>query len=325
MGISLTNAAKQELAGASQTQYVNAQTSLSKGIISQRGGNTIESLAYFYEAKNYDPSFNEAVARVNTLSATISTGGMGDKIRNDIAWRDEWLKLLTEAHSYFMNNQPTPFVELVYDPTLIERSVNFQERTARLSFYATLYTVRPPSFQILSDLKQGLEATKRNRAWELNFYPHRWIPNRLYRLSAELVNDRGETVSTMNDSVGESYLSVTDISRQEGRTDLDFGVHEWWYCGMNDDFVMEFHDNSNRVTYSTKTSSTREISFTVKASDITEGMTIRIRSVVEYEYVNEKYGCYRLNRYGPNIISISTGKLSGEPPDPHTRLNLQVR
>jgi len=100
MGVVLTDSAKRELSGAGSAAYVNAQTALARGIVAQRGGNIIESMAQFYEANSYDASFAEAAARANTLSTTIRTGSFGENFRNDLAWRDEWIKILEDARRY---------------------------------------------------------------------------------------------------------------------------------------------------------------------------------------------------------------------------------
>jgi TolB-like protein len=335
MGIGLTNTAKGELAAASQSQYVNAQTALSKGIIAQQGGNTVESLAYFYEANSYDPSFDEAAARANSLSASVRTGSMGDNIRNDIAWRNEWKKLLDDAKAYFITHYQFALAELVYDPTIIQGKVDYQRETVHLSFKAHMKPIQDPSLKILADLIQGLEATGRQRVWNLSFSPERWwyksFPfnqwpkselyvyffSRRYRLSADLLNDQGRIIAAFNGLEGILAGSsrnpagnlVPTVEQQKDRGILLLSR------ATGDVFApWNFELKSQRIIYTyhpeMENASAVNIPFIVKVSDITDGMTVRITNVYEYLVEDYSYNDFGiLNRYGPDIIPIKTGRL----------------
>jgi len=63
MGVALTDRGKTELAQASSQQTVQAQTALSRGIVTQRQGKEDEALGYFTQAVTIDPVLPEARTR----------------------------------------------------------------------------------------------------------------------------------------------------------------------------------------------------------------------------------------------------------------------
>ena len=103
MGVRLTAAAVNELGKASTQQSVAAQTALARGITAQRRGTEVAALSYYFQAAAFDPSLMEATNRASVMSANISSGNIGDDVRNDIQWRRDWVARLTETEQYFDN------------------------------------------------------------------------------------------------------------------------------------------------------------------------------------------------------------------------------
>ena len=119
MGVALTEKSKTELAKAAEQQAVNAQTAMAQGIVAQRGGTVVESLSYYLQSASYDPGLTEAASRVTILTANITSGNMGENIRNDIAWRDQWRARLAEAEQVYANYmKQQPLYSLVYSANL---------------------------------------------------------------------------------------------------------------------------------------------------------------------------------------------------------------
>jgi TolB-like protein len=113
LGISLTDAARNELLGIGSEESLEAQTALARGITAQRGGNTakttVETMFYYSDAQSLDPSLREAAERLSTVqsavqstvqavqkmkevekpkilqsSATSKTGNIGKDARNEV-------------------------------------------------------------------------------------------------------------------------------------------------------------------------------------------------------------------------------------------------
>jgi hypothetical protein len=102
MGVKLSDRAISELSTANQ-QSINAQTVLAKGITAQRMGFEVEALTYYFQAKKFDPSLPEAANRSEVLAANISSGRIGDDLRNDVQWRRDWIARLAETEQYVKN------------------------------------------------------------------------------------------------------------------------------------------------------------------------------------------------------------------------------
>jgi len=200
MGVTPTERTRTELSGAAEANRVSAQTALARGIVAQHLGDTLETLAQYYQAAAFDPTLIEAAARANTMSTSIRSGSMGANIRNDIAWRDEWVKILADANRTLQNiPQPQrPVLQqivvaqiVVPDSNFRQGNINYNARTAELmvdfDINTNLFSVPyPPEYQaaldtyfaafrartsaynsIVADLNAGLNATGRNSAWGL--------------------------------------------------------------------------------------------------------------------------------------------------------------
>ncbi|GHV71194.1 hypothetical protein AGMMS49928_21940 [Spirochaetia bacterium] len=211
LGVELTEQSRTELAGAAEQQSVNAQTALAQGITAQRGGTVVEALSYYFQAANYDSSLTEAASRVNILSADITSGDMGSNIRNDLAWRDQWLARLAEAEQVYADKVkgPTPYY-LVYDFNIQQGAVDYNNRTVDISGVtvdlvpnAAWFNAKSSVTNVVNVVRQGLLATGRADTWGLN-----WPRNSVGRNSpfgnrgesfnvvVELVNDTGKTIGS---------------------------------------------------------------------------------------------------------------------------------
>jgi WD40 repeat protein len=167
IGIQLTDSGKQELL-TGNTSTVLAQTGLARGITAQAGGSEIEALFNFTQAITFDPSQLEALSRLNTLSTTISSGTISQKILNDLQARDRWIDAFKETTRFF--NEHPPF-EITFDPNLIQiGETNYARRTANLGMRIAL----DPSvagFGALNALLEGLEKTGRRNTWGFSGWP----------------------------------------------------------------------------------------------------------------------------------------------------------
>ncbi|MDR1129034.1 MAG: DUF1566 domain-containing protein [Treponema sp.] len=257
MGVSLTEEGKKALYGI-QARAVEAETALAQGIAAQKKGTIVEALSYYYNAASFDPSLTEASGRLNMLSAGIAGGNIGQNVRNDIEQRREWLKVLTECAAFFKTHLPW---EIVYDPALTEGKVDYQKETAELSFEAVL---RPTDgFNVLDTLLEGLEKTGKRKTWGLKEWPlsgegkvfdikkNRYgDPQPLeFLLEAALLNDRGRTISTAKVSFT-SGLKMEDKDEDKESKPVVYG-------------------NGQR----------QSITFTVKAGDISDKMTVKITRI----------------------------------------------
>jgi hypothetical protein len=241
MGVSLTEEGKKALYGV-QTRAVEAETALAQGISAQKKGTIVEALSYYYNAASFDPSLAEASGRLNVLSAGIAGGNIGQNVRNDIERRKEWLKVLNECAAFFKTHMP---YEIEYDPALTEGEVDYQKETAELSFEAVLYPT--DAFRVLDTLLEGLEKTGKRETWKLDGWPLSgegkvFDSSRLdFPLEAALLNGSGKTIAT-------AKAGFTGEIGRSGLTVYGSGEAE-------------------------------NITFTVKAADISDRMTVKITKI----------------------------------------------
>jgi hypothetical protein len=205
MGVSLTDQARQELSGADSRQAVDAQTALARGITAQKGGTMVESLSYYVQSVNYDPSLAEAASRLNILSADISSGNMGEDVRNDIQWRNQWVERLRECERYYANymKDPTPYY-LVYSTDLQHGAIDYANETVPISFTIDLLPNAAwidTAGKVVNLIGSGLQATGRIKAWDLNWTstsiskPSPFINrDEQFTVAVELVNDTGTAI-----------------------------------------------------------------------------------------------------------------------------------
>jgi len=166
MGVQLTDAAVNELEKPGSSQTIRAQTNLARGIIAQQRGTTIEAMAYYSNAVSFDPKLAEANGRLSTLSSNITSGNIGQNVRNEIQRRNEWIKILAEAEDFFSKHLP---FEIVYSNSLTQGRINYGRETVELN---TNITLRPTSnFKILNDILTGLTATGKRDEWGLTYWP----------------------------------------------------------------------------------------------------------------------------------------------------------
>ena len=266
MGVLPTDRARTELARAATQDHADAQTALAMGIMAQRQGTMVEALSYYFQAATLDSTLLEAAGRSSVLSANITSGNIGADVRNDIAWRNAWVKQLRETEEFFykMLGEADPPYTLFYSTALEQGNVNYQAETVDLSFPVNLRargvwfnTVAGSLERVAQAVYDGLNATGRTKEWNLANWPRTGVSstnpfNRQWghdvTVAFELVNEQGRV-----------------IGRNSERNSWSYRV----YLGGNDRIVTEF----DRDTFSTKQFRA------VNANDISTNLTIRIASV----------------------------------------------
>ena len=173
LGVQLTDAGKRELATAPDTQQVQAETALSKGIVAQKNGTVVEALAYYFQAVDYDPTLTEAESRLNVVNVGLSSENLGANARNEIQWRKQWVDRLTECEQFFTKylRDPAPY-NLVYSAELQPGAIDWNKETMEIDFELGFYA-DDKYFEILQNvvnaLKDGLNETGRTERWKLNW------------------------------------------------------------------------------------------------------------------------------------------------------------
>ncbi|MDR0720457.1 MAG: hypothetical protein LBF78_12540 [Treponema sp.] len=165
MGVQLTEAGIKQLYEI-EDYFVNAETSLARGIVAENNGTIIKALNYYYDARDFNPSLPEAANRINNLAANISNGNIGVAVRNDIQRRNSWKKLLDECDVFYNENPP---FEIVYDPALSQGPTDYEKQNVALSFF--LKVVPSDKFKVINDIYDGLTKTGKKTEWGFDAWP----------------------------------------------------------------------------------------------------------------------------------------------------------
>jgi hypothetical protein len=260
MGVTLTATARSELTEAATENRVTAQTALAQGITAQRQGTEVAALSYYFQAAAYDPSIAEAVNRSSILNADISSGNIGNDVRNDIQWRRDWVARLTETEQFFdsFNRTESMPYTLFYTTEINQGTINYQNETVNLSIETHLHGSDIWTVSIeraLQAVYDGLDATGRKNTWELASWPWRGVTSlnafarrtQNFSVVFELLNNQGRVI---------------------GRQTLQSGGY--W----------ELNSSSGRPTVNVNADVRRTLNFqNVNANDITDRMTIQVATV----------------------------------------------
>ncbi|MDR2583409.1 MAG: leucine-rich repeat protein [Fibromonadaceae bacterium] len=259
LGVNLTKSQLAELKGPAASAQVQAQTALAHGVVAERQGTSVAALSYYFQAATFDPSLKEAVNRSSVLNANISSGNMGDNVRNDIQWRKQWVDRLAETERFFdrFNKAKSMPYTLFYSKEINQGKINYQSETVAISIETYLYGSEVWAVSIeraLQAVYDGLNATKRKDDWGLDRWPQRGVTE----LNA--FERRSNNFSVV-------FELVNNQNKVIGRQALQAGG-SW---GLN-------WSGRPRVEISNADRKTLDFQ-NVNANDITDNLTIRVASV----------------------------------------------
>jgi uncharacterized protein (TIGR02145 family) len=261
LGVSLTDSQLAELNGPVASAQVQAQTALAHGVVAERQGTSVAALSYYYQAAAFDPTLVEAVKRSSVMSANISGINLGENIRNDIVWRKKWIEQLKETEETFYNiiNSADPPYTLYYSTVIETKNIDYQKETADLSISMNRlanvewFKAMRRALKAAQAVMDGLNATNRKKDWGLDSWPSKGVSDKnpfgeqkQYDIPVEfeLVNQHGSVI-------GEGTYRIKP------------------FIGIDRNFIVDFEANQpGTLTFNG-----------VKASDISDNLTIRIASV----------------------------------------------
>jgi len=261
LGVKLTDAGIKELKQPVAVVQVQAQTALARGITAQKQGTEVAALSYYFQAAAYDPALMEAANRSSILNANISSGNIGDNVRNDIQWRKDWVARLTETEQYFdsFNKAASmPYTLFYVSDEIKQGAVNYQNESVTMGGIWThlhgsgIWTVSME--RALQAVYDGLNATKRKDTWGLASWPQQGVTNLNafakrsgnFSVVFELLNSQNKVIGRQTLQAGGSW----ELNRS-GRPVINVYA--------DDEKTLDFQN--------------------VNANDITDSMTIRVATV----------------------------------------------
>jgi TolB-like protein len=260
MGVRLTAQAQKELAEAAKENHVIAQTALARGITAQRQGTEVAALSYYFQAASYDPSLMEAASRSSILNANITSGNIGNDVRNDIQWRRDWIARLTETEQFFdsFNRTESMPYTLFYTSDIKQvGEIDYRNETVTLGGIEThlhgsgIWTLSME--RALQAVYDGLDATKRKDVWGLSGWPRQGVTNLNYAERSQNFSVVFELLNNQNKVIGRQTLQTG------GSWGLNWSERPIVNVNADDRKTVDFHN--------------------VSANDISDRMAIRITTV----------------------------------------------
>lgn len=193
LGVNLTASGLQELMREKDAARIQAENMLARGIAAQRQGTVAQALAYYFRAAAFDPALWEAVNRISVVSSDISTGNLGQDIRNRMQEYDDWRAILYAASSFYSNHLP---YEFVYNTVPRNHGIDFARRTVDLSIEISL--VPTDAWNTINDLREGFSIASRN---EWNHIPGQTrliVVPRQIEIVMKILNENGTILSTVS-------------------------------------------------------------------------------------------------------------------------------
>jgi hypothetical protein len=294
LGVTLTSSGLTELKKPLVINQIHGETALSQGIIAQRQGTEITAQSYYRLASAFDPSLIEATSRSQIVSANINSSNMGENVRNDIRWRDQWVARLSEFENFvsklmddIKNNDP-PY-SLIYSTDISQGETNYQTRTVDLSIGTHMQTnnewmqaVSKGINDVYQEIYRGLDLTGRKDTWQLGTWPQKGITRDVVfdivwqieiTVVFELVNNNNQTINKQTKIWKPNFRLSVDNNQVKGNYE---------------------HFNIERLVFSS-----------VKADEITDNMTIKIVSVNGALPQNERLSLLSV----PHYLGIKNGDI----------------
>ncbi|MHC6203749.1 leucine-rich repeat domain-containing protein [Breznakiellaceae bacterium SP9] len=177
MNVNLSDRAIAELSTTNE-RSIFTQTNVAKGLYAQLQGFEIEALTYYLQVAKFDPSLPEAVNRSEVLAANISSGRIGNDLRNSgvIDYKTETtgftgIKALLRVGSPDWRQSIEKAVQTVNDSErdMQKAEQDLQGKIAEVQrmVQAEQAAMEAAIQEVVQAVNDGLNATGRQRVWLL--------------------------------------------------------------------------------------------------------------------------------------------------------------
>jgi hypothetical protein len=193
MGVTPTERARTELAGAGNENYVNAQTALARGITAQKNGSTVAALTYYNETARFSYDLPEARHRLDSLTQNIQSGNIAENIRNDFQRREAWRTLLTEAVEFYSQNS---IFDVVINPQPSQGKTDYGKGTVNLEY--KMFLAPNAGFKSLFTILAAYWDTGKADDWKLGDLIGQLVPDQkplFIEAHAELANGKNVRIA----------------------------------------------------------------------------------------------------------------------------------
>jgi TolB-like protein len=127
MGIELTEDGKKALL-AIQPVEVQATAYLAKGMAAEKSDNTVEALAFLFDALNSNSTRNEANRHIQSFFIDIPTANIRERANYAITQKEKWNKILADLDMYMWKNAPI----FIYDFSTVEDKIDIRNSQVQI-------------------------------------------------------------------------------------------------------------------------------------------------------------------------------------------------
>ena len=177
-----------------QTQ---SAVNLAKGLSAEKNQNTVEALAYYASSMSA-----EAAVRYDKISIAVETGNIREDVKNDIAARNEWVKMYEQLQTYLNGNS----IKVSYDVRPGDTDTNYRDNTVTIPFTYS-YEVNQTALEVYTQVARGLNATGKKDKWDTRRGEFD-ISAPTYVITFELKNDAGERLGTKDVALEDGIVSA---------------------------------------------------------------------------------------------------------------------
>lgn len=293
MDVKLTDRSRRELSGASSREDVNSQTALSRGIVAQRGGNEFEAMFNYFDARTFNANIPEASVRMSSAATTLAANNMQNtsareqvlseiqRMREEERLKKEREKnfdeLLKKATTFYKAHQP---FRITMHNTFTYGNIDHKKGTVDIEVEVRIAEIRE-EMAIIDGLAEQAKSILGVYNWPYN-----------YRFRGYLEGNEGKAGSYPYLYYINDFGFYREKPTRQGiwdytsRIDPTTGRHISSNRGPNFNveavIINEQGKTLNRVSFNFKdfgSTKSEEKSFTIKADDLTDTLTMRIVSV----------------------------------------------
>jgi len=316
MGVTPTERTKTSLSGAAAASEVNAQRALSQGIAAQKGGNEYQAMINYFEARTFNPVIPEASARITSAGTTLAANngqntGARAQVLGEIARMREADRLeaervknieavLEKASTFYRVHQP---YEVLLHDTFAYGNINHQKGTVEVAVSMAVAPIAE-EFRVINELKKLAESINK-KSWPfMEETTSSW--RRYYDLdfgkkqTSKRIGIWKKTFGYQNGIVTKNhqyviaepeYAVAAVIINEQGK---QIGkMSALWNNGNSRETMFSDLSSIPSAELSWAEATSNIVSFTIKADDLTDTLTMRIVSVNVKSTGNGRVGCPR--------------------------------
>ena len=259
---------------------------LAKGMAAEANKNTVEALAYYASSQT-----KEAAMRYDKISVAFATGNIREDVKNDIAARNEWIKIYKDLQNYVNRNA----IKISYDVTPGEYEVDYRRNTVTIPFTYS-YEVNQTMLDVYRQIERGLRATGKKGKWETG--EDFSISAPYYEITFELRNDSGKVIATAKDSFSRNISdalyklqrNIEDEARNQETTTYKRGFVRSGVSGGSSNSNNSYKISFENIPY---TSITDSISMGIAKIEVKQsswGKTLVVNPPIDITVLGENRG-----------------------------------